>query len=72
MNERVKRLTEKFAKLAPGEQAELIDRLIVLRKPDPEIDKAWVEEARGRLEAWRRGDLSSRDADEVLAKHHKP
>jgi putative addiction module component len=72
MNERVKRLTEEFAKLAPDEQAEFIDRLIVLRKPDPEIDKAWVEEARGRLEAWRRGDLSSRPADEVLEKHHKP
>ncbi len=36
MNERVKRLTEEFAKLAPDEQDELIDRLIVImRKPDP-------------------------------------
>jgi putative addiction module component len=71
MNERVKKLSEEIRKLAPEEQAELIDELIVLthRQPDPEIDKAWVEEARDRLEAWRRGELTSRPAEDVLQKY---
>lgn len=74
MNERVKRLTEEIRKLPPAEQAELIDELIVLtyREPDPEIDKAWAEEARDRLEAWRRGALSSRSAEDALGKYSKP
>ena len=52
MNERVKRLTEEIRKLPPEEQADLIDELLVLtyREPDPEIDKAWAEEAEDRLE----------------------
>ena len=53
---------------------DLIDELLVLtyREPDPEIDKAWAEEARDRLAAWRRGELKSRPAADVLAKHLKP
>ena len=74
MNERVKRLTEEIRKLPPEEQADLIDELLVLtyREPDPEIDKAWAEEAKDRLEAWRRGELTSRPAADVLAKYTKP
>ncbi len=73
MNERVKRLTEEIRKLPPEEQADLIDELLVLtyREPDPEVDKAWAEEAKDRLEAWRRGELASRPAADVLAKHLK-
>lgn len=74
MNERVKKLTEEIRKLPPEEQADLIDELIVLtyREPDPEVDKAWAEEARDRLAAWRRGELTSRPAADVLAKYLKP
>lgn len=74
MNERVKRLSEEIRKLPPEEQADLIDELIVLtyRTPDPEIDRAWVEEAKARLQAWRSGELGSRPAADVLAKHMKP
>jgi Putative addiction module component len=74
MNERVKKLTEEIRKLPPEEQADLIDELLVLtyREPDPEIDKAWAEEAEDRLAAWRRGELKSRPAADVLAKHLKP
>jgi Putative addiction module component len=74
MNERVKKLTEEIRKLPPDEQADLIDELIVLtyREPDPEIDKAWADEAKDRLAAWRRGELKSRPAADVLAKHLKP
>jgi putative addiction module component (TIGR02574 family) len=71
MNERVKRLTEEFAKLTPDEQAELIDRLIVLRKPDPEIDKAWVEEAERRIDALDRGETRAIPHDEAMARLQK-
>ncbi len=74
MNERVKKHTEEIRKLPPEEQADLIDELIVLtcREPDPEIDKAWAKEAKDRLAAWRSGELTSRAAADVLAKHLKP
>jgi len=62
MNERVKRLTEEFAKLAPDEQAEFIDRLVVLHKPDPEIDRAWVAEAERRARRHDSGEESGVDA----------
>jgi hypothetical protein len=62
MNERIKRLTEEFAKLAPDEQAELIDRLIVLRKPDLEVDTAWVAEAERRATRHDSGEEPGVDA----------
>ena len=50
MNERVKKLSEEIRKLSPDEQAELMDELLVLthREPDPDIEKAWAEEAKRR------------------------
>jgi hypothetical protein len=62
MNERVERLTEEFAKLAPDEQAELIDRLIILRKPHSEVDTAWVVEAERRAARHDSGEESGVDA----------
>jgi len=68
MNERVKRLTEEIRKLPPEEQADLIDELLVLtyREPDPEIDKAWAEEAERRFQRYKAGLEPCHDAFEVL------
>jgi len=73
MNERVKRLTEEIRKLPPEEQADLIDELIVLthRQPDPEIDKAWVEEAERRIDALDRGETRAIPHDEAMARLQK-
>jgi hypothetical protein len=73
MNERVKRLSEEIRKLAREEQAELIDELIVLthREPDPEIDKAWAEEAERRISARDRGETEPISHDEVMARLQK-
>ncbi len=73
MNERVKRLTEEIRKLPPEEQADLIDELIVLtyRKPDPEIDKAWLEEAERRIGALERGETQTIPYEEVMARLRK-
>ncbi len=61
MNERVRKLSEEIRKLPPEEQADLIEELLVLtyRKPDPEIEKAWAEEAKRRLDAYERGETST-------------
>jgi len=73
MNERVKRLTEEIRKLPPEEQADLIDELLVLtyREPDPEIDKAWAQEAERRLAAHRRGEIEGIPLEEVMARLRK-
>ena len=70
MNERVKKLTEEIRKLSPDEQADLMDELLVLthREPDPEIEKAWAEEARQRWSAYLRGEVKTVPADRVFAK----
>lgn len=68
MNERVKKLTEEIRKLPPEEQADLIDELIVLtyREPDPEIDKAWLEEAQRRWERYKAGQDTAIEASEAI------
>jgi putative addiction module component (TIGR02574 family) len=73
MNERVRRLAEEIRKLPSEEQADLIDELLVLtyREPDPEIDKAWAEEAERRRAALRRGDTRAIPFEEVVTRLRK-
>jgi putative addiction module component (TIGR02574 family) len=73
MNERLKRLTEEIRKLPPEEQAELFDELLALtsRDTDPEIDKAWAEEAERRISARDRGETQPIPHDEVMARLQK-
>jgi putative addiction module component (TIGR02574 family) len=70
MNERVKKLSEEIRKLTAEEQAELMDELLSLtyREPDPEIERAWAEEAERRLEAYERGDTQAVSAEEVMVR----
>ena len=70
MNERVKKLSEEIRKLSPDEQADLMDELLVLthREPDPEIEKAWAEEAGRRLAAYQRGETTTVPLEEVMAR----
>jgi len=70
MNERVKKLSEEIRKLSPEEQADLMEELLVLtyREPDPEIEKAWAEEARRRWQDYLRGKTKTVPAEEVFAK----
>jgi hypothetical protein len=67
MNERVKKLAEEISKLPPEEQADLMDELLVLTySSDPEIDKAWAEEAQRRLQRYKSGLEPAYDAFEVI------
>ena len=73
MNERVKRLSEEIRKLAPEEQADLIDELIVLshRQPRLEVEKAWVEEAERRVDARDRGETQPIPHDVAMVQLRK-
>ena len=76
MNTHIKRLTEEASRLSPTDRAELVAHLLAtLDKPDPEIDRLWVEECERRLDAYLDGKLTARDARDardVPAKHLKP
>lgn len=55
-------------RLTSLERAALIEGLMAsLDRPDPEIDALWLEEAEGRMAAYRTGELPAFDADEVFA-----
>ena len=50
------------------DRAALVEGLIAsLDKPDPALDAMWLKEAESRLAAYRSGELSAVDADEVFA-----
>jgi putative addiction module component (TIGR02574 family) len=70
MNERVKKLTEEIRKLSPEDRADLMDELLVLtyREPDPEIEKAWLEEIDRRLDSLERGEAKTIPLEEAIAR----
>jgi putative addiction module component (TIGR02574 family) len=70
MNERIRELTEQASLLPPTERAELVEGILQsLDATDPNLDWLWAEEAKDRLDAYRRGELDALDFDETLARH---
>jgi len=62
-----KTLIDSALKLPPAERFELIDELLhSLDRPDPEIDRLWIEEAERRLAAYRSGQVKGIPAEDVL------
>lgn len=54
-------------KLDPAERFDLVDQVLrSLDKPDPEIDRVWIEEAERRLAAYRAGKVKGIPAEEIL------
>ena len=70
MNAHVKKLSDQIRKLSPDEQAVLIDELLgnLHHRVDPEIEKAWAEEAQRRWRAYLQGGVKTVPADQVFAK----
>jgi putative addiction module component (TIGR02574 family) len=69
MNAKTKALSEEARKLRPEERIALIEDLQRSLDPiDPEIDRAWAEEARDRLDAYRRGEMKATPFDIVIAR----
>jgi putative addiction module component (TIGR02574 family) len=72
MNAKVKALSDEARKLSPEERIELIEDLQRSLDPiDPEIERAWVEEARDRLAAYLRGEMKATPFEEILQKYVK-
>lgn len=64
-----KELTDQALKLPPTERFELIDELLhSLDRPDPEMDRVWIEEAEQRLAAYRSGRAKGIPAEDVVGK----
>lgn len=73
MNDRVRLLGSEARKLTPEERFELVEEIFAsLGQPEPEIEAAWISEAKDRLDAWRKGELPSRPLADVLGKYEKP
>jgi putative addiction module component (TIGR02574 family) len=72
MNAKTKALSQEAKKLSPEERIELIEELQRSLDPtDPEIDRAWAEEARDRLAAYLRGEMEATPFEEILQKYVK-
>lgn len=60
-------LLDSALKLAPEERFALVDEILhSLDRPDPEIDRLWIEEAQRRLAAYRRGEVQGIPAEDVV------
>ena len=60
-------LVAEVLKLEPAARFELIERALhSLDKPDPEIDRLWIDEAEQRLRAYRTGKVQGFAAEDVL------
>ena len=57
--------------LPEGERAQLAARILASLETDPEVEAAWVAEVRDRLAAYKRGEIGTVSAEEVLAKARK-
>ena len=62
-----KTLIDSAMKLGPAERFELIDELLhSLDRPDPELDRIWIEEAERRLVAYRACQVQGIPASDVV------
>ena len=70
MTRDISELREELDKLSPKQKAELARTLIdsLDEDLDDNLQQLWLDEARRRYEAYRRGEISSRPAAEVFAR----
>ncbi len=62
-----KTVLDQALRLSANDRAALVENLILsLDKPDPSLDAQWLKEAEDRLAAYRSGELSAADAEQVF------
>ena len=67
MTHATQELSQLAVKLSPSERLQLVEEILAsLDKPDAEIVAAWSKEADDRLAAYRRGEISAVEEDEVF------
>lgn len=60
-------LVEQALRLDPTERLELVDEVLhSLDRPDPTIDRVWLEEAERRLAAYRAGKVRGIPAEDIV------
>lgn len=60
-------LVSQALKLNPAERFDVVDQILrSLDRPDPEIDRIWLEEAERRLRAYREGRVKGIPAEEIF------
>lgn len=68
----IKDFIREASDLSVEDRAMIIDSLLrTLNKPDPDIDRAWSEDARRRLDEMRSGRIRPVPGDEVFSKIKK-
>jgi putative addiction module component (TIGR02574 family) len=72
MNAKIKALSDQARELTPEERIELVEDILGSLSPtDAEIDRLWAEEAKDRLEAYRRGEMDAIPVEEVISSFRK-
>lgn len=62
-----KSVFDQALKLSANDRAALVENLLLsLDKPDPSLDALWLKEAEDRLAAYRSGELTAVDAEQVF------
>jgi putative addiction module component (TIGR02574 family) len=72
MAKSVDKIAEEIRELPDTEKLRLVDTILSdLDKPDPEIDRVWAEEARGRWAVHKAGKVPTVSYESVMAKHRQ-
>ncbi len=67
MLDSLQEICERARVLPEAEKLALVDALLEqLDRPDPELDRAWTEEALKRRQAFREGRLEAQDYEQVI------
>jgi putative addiction module component (TIGR02574 family) len=69
MSERAEKILEEALRLPSSERADLAERLLdsLAFGTDQRVDALWAAEAESRIAAFRRGELSTVPAEDVVA-----
>ena len=72
MSAAMDKLRSEIRSLSDSEKLRLVDAILAdLDRPDPEIDRVWIEEARRRWAAYKDGRMSTASYEDVISKHRR-
>jgi putative addiction module component (TIGR02574 family) len=65
-------LAKKAMGLGPTERIRLVEAILYsLDRPDPDIEKSWIAEAEARYEAYKRGELTAIDWEDIKKRYER-
>lgn len=65
-------LVSEFRALPDDEKLRLLDAILTdLHKPDPELERVWLAEAKKRWGAYKAGRIATVAYEDVMAKHRE-